>query len=210
MEHEIRGNGFRVGTVSAQDTARAKVRVTFPDRDQLVSYWLPVLVTKAQHDKFYDMPDIGEQVVCLMDLRDEAGCVLGAIYSSADTPPVNSPDKWHVTFKDTAVLEYDRNLHVLKHVAQDNALFKYDSVAHAMTFQLPNGAIATVTANGAEIQIDASGNVNISPGSGGQIVLAGGGPAIARVGDSVVVNDPDDGPITGHITGGSSKANCGG
>ena len=99
-------SGFRVGLVKQLDPAKAKVRVVFPDYDQLLSYWLPVLAAKSQNDKVYWMPDIGEQVVCLMDRRDEAGCVLGAIYSAADAPPVNSPDKWHVTFSDGAAAEY--------------------------------------------------------------------------------------------------------
>src|SRR5208283_5084591 len=91
---------FRVGIVQAQDTARAKVRVVFPDYDEMISWWLPVIFSKTQDDKAYWIPDIGEQVVCLMDLRDEAGAVLGAIYSRADTPPVNSADKFYLGFKD--------------------------------------------------------------------------------------------------------------
>ena len=33
------------------------------------------------------LPDLGEQVCCLMDENDEAGVVLCAVYSSADPPP---------------------------------------------------------------------------------------------------------------------------
>ena len=93
---------FRVGIVQAQDTAHAKVRVVFPDYDEVISWWLPVIFWKTQDDKAYWIPDIGEQVVCLMDLRDEAGAVLGAIYSAADATPVNSADKFYVGFKDGA------------------------------------------------------------------------------------------------------------
>ena len=85
---------FRVGIVQQQDTARAKVRVVFPDYDEMISWWLPIVFPKTQNDKAYWIPDIGEQVVCLMDLRDEAGAVLGAIYSDADAPPVNSADNF--------------------------------------------------------------------------------------------------------------------
>ena len=74
----------------------------------MISWWLPVVFAKTQDDKAYWIPDIGEQVVCLMDLRDEAGAVLGAIYSSADVPPVNSADKFHLGFKDGARFDYDR------------------------------------------------------------------------------------------------------
>jgi phage baseplate assembly protein V len=74
---------FRVGLVKQQDLQGARLRVAFPDRDQMLSYWLPILFSKTQNDKSYWIPDIGEQVVCLMDEHDEAGTVLGAIYSSA-------------------------------------------------------------------------------------------------------------------------------
>ena len=73
---------FRVGLVKQQDLQGARVRVAFPDRDQMLSYWLPILFPKTQNDKSYWVPDIGEQVVCLMDEHDEAGAVLGAIYST--------------------------------------------------------------------------------------------------------------------------------
>jgi hypothetical protein len=29
------------------------VRVTFPDRNQMVSWWLPIVVGKSQNDKTY-------------------------------------------------------------------------------------------------------------------------------------------------------------
>ena len=39
---------FRVGIVKAQDAVNARVRVIFPDRDQMESWWLPVVVAKTQ------------------------------------------------------------------------------------------------------------------------------------------------------------------
>jgi phage baseplate assembly protein V len=89
------------------------------------------------------MPDVGEQVACLMDEHDEDGAVLGSIYSSADMPPVSSGDKWHVTMKDGATFEYDRSSHVL-------------------AVNLPKNGTFTVTANSATIQIDANGNIDLT------------------------------------------------
>lgn len=208
---------FRVGIVQAQDTARAKVRVVFPDYDEMISWWLPVVFFKTQNDKAYWIPDIGEQVVCLMDLRDEAGAVLGAIYSSADAPPVNSADKFHLAFKDGARFDYDRAAHVLDLLFEDSTEIKYDArthlldlrfqdqgelsydgIDHALTMNLPNGAVFNLTANGAQIQIDSSGNVNIT--SAGQIQLGAGLLAgVARLGDQVQV-----GEATGTIVTASS------
>jgi phage baseplate assembly protein gpV len=198
---------FRVGIVQAQDTANAKVRVVFPDYDAMISWWLPVIFAKTQDDKFYWIPDIGEQVVCLMDLRDEAGAVLGAIYSAADVPPVNNADKFHIAFKDGASFDYDRVLHLLNlffqdttqlqydaliHLLdlkfQDQAELKYDGIEHVLSVSLPQGAMFNITANGAQIEIDSSGNVIIR--SGGLIQLGNGALAgVARLGDQVQVGE---------------------
>jgi hypothetical protein len=43
-----RAKMFRVGIVKAQDAVNARVRVIFPDRDQMESWWLPVVVAKTQ------------------------------------------------------------------------------------------------------------------------------------------------------------------
>jgi phage baseplate assembly protein V len=178
---------FRVGLVKQQDLQGARVRVAFPDRDQLLSYWLPIVFTKTQNDKSYWVPYIGEQVVCLMDEHDEAGAVLGAIYSSADTPPVQSADKYHMSFKDGASIEYDR-------------------AAHALAVSLPNGATMSISANGASIAIDASGNVKVVPGNGGRVALgaSGGAVGVARLGDRVQVTDDEGGLLNGTIVSAST------
>jgi phage baseplate assembly protein V len=178
---------FRVGLVKQQDLQGARVRVAFPDRDQLLSYWLPIVFTKTQNDKGYWVPDIGEQVVCLMDEHDEAGAVLGAIYSSADAPPVQSPDKYHMSFRDGASIEYDR-------------------AAHALAVSLPKGASMSISANGASIAIDASGNVKVVPGNGARVALgaSGGAVGVARLGDRVQVTDDEGGLLNGTIVSAST------
>jgi len=144
---------FRVGLVQQQDLQGARLRVVFPDRDQMVSYWLPILFPKTQNDKGYWIPDLGEQVVCLMDEHDEAGAVLGAIYSSVDIPPVQSADKYHISFKDGATVEYDR-------------------AGHALAMSLPDGATMNLSVNGASIAIDASGNITVHAAGGINLVTS--------------------------------------
>lgn len=140
---------FRVGLVQAQDVQNARVRVTFPDRHQMISWWLPILVPKSQNDKANWLPDIGEQVVCLMDAHDEDGAVLGAIYSQADTtPPSMTADKWHVTMKDGAIFEYDRS-------------------SHTLAVNVPSNGTINITVNGGSANITANGgNVNLSAPNG--------------------------------------------
>ncbi|MDR1709990.1 MAG: phage baseplate assembly protein V [Candidatus Accumulibacter sp.] len=114
--NETRNEGgatFRFGTVSAVDAKTCRVRVRLPDYDNMRTAWLPVLAAKTQDDKDYWLPDVGEQVVALLDERGEDGVVLGAVYSSADAPPVASGNKRHIRFSDGTTAEYDRSTHKL-------------------------------------------------------------------------------------------------
>ncbi|HXN85804.1 MAG TPA: phage baseplate assembly protein V, partial [Candidatus Binataceae bacterium] len=114
--------------------------MVFAEFDQMLSYWLPVVVPKTQNDKAYWLPDVGEQVVCLMDDRDEAGVVLGAIYSKVDSTPVQSADKYHLGFKDGTSMEYDRAAHVLALSFTDGTAIKYDAGAHALALSFEDAA----------------------------------------------------------------------
>lgn len=107
-------NLIRVGIVSSVDAAACTVRVAFSDKENMVSYDLPVLQNNTLNNKSYHLPDAGEQVVCLFLPNGLAqGFVIGSIYSAQDVPPVNSADKWHVKFADGTTIEYDREEHTL-------------------------------------------------------------------------------------------------
>jgi len=137
---------FRVGLVQAQDVQNCRVRVTFPDRNQLVSWWMPIVVPKSQNDKAYWLPDIGEQVVCLMDSHDEDGAVLGAIYSQADTtPPSMTADKWHITMKDGSTFEYDRSSHTLAVNVVSNGTINITVNGGSLNLSAPNGDVTFKT-----------------------------------------------------------------
>lgn len=99
----------RQGVVTSVNEEAATVRVRMPDADDTVSKELPVLFRKTQDNKEYDLPDIGEQVVCLFLANGlEQGFVIGSPYSSVDKPPVSNRDKKHYRFSDGSWLEYDR------------------------------------------------------------------------------------------------------
>jgi phage baseplate assembly protein V len=142
-------SGFRVGLVTQQDVQNCRVRVVFPDHDQMVSWWLPVVVPKTHNDKAYWLPDLGEQVVCLMDAHDEDGAVLGAIYSQGQqgdaTPPQMTGNKWHVTFQDGATVEYDRNLHTLAISVPANGTINITVNGGNLNLAAPNGDITFKT-----------------------------------------------------------------
>ncbi|WP_297889743.1 phage baseplate assembly protein V [Sulfurihydrogenibium sp.] len=105
---------IKVGKVVAVDEKTCRCRVQLEDNDGVVTYWLPIIVNKSQKDKFYWLPDIGEEVLCaFLEHGIEQGFVLGAIYNEKDTVPVVSKDKYHIRFEDGTTIEYDRKSHKL-------------------------------------------------------------------------------------------------
>lgn len=97
---------FKNGIVEESKVGWAKVR--FPDIDDLLTQWIPVMHSKTQDDKQFWTLDIGEQVKCLMDERLEDGCVVASLYSEADVPPTDDVDEYGVTFKDGGWFSYNR------------------------------------------------------------------------------------------------------
>ena len=102
------GATLQFGVVSAVDEAGHNLRVTIPALEDMETDWLPMTTPAAGGNQFYSLPDEGEQVVCLLDARGENGCVIGAIYSTADKPPASSKDKWVRRFKNGTIIEHDR------------------------------------------------------------------------------------------------------
>ena len=106
---------IRVGFVNARQPEKMRVKVTVRDTTgaQLGTDWLPVLCPRASGDMQYDLPDIGDQVLCLfLPYGLEQGFVVGTMYGK-QVPPVQSGDKWHRKFADGTTLEYDRASHKL-------------------------------------------------------------------------------------------------
>ena len=112
---DVLAQTIRVGFVTARQPEKMRVQVELRDTvtQPLTSAWLPVLCPRASGDLAYDLPDVGDQVLCLfLPYGLEQGFVLGAMYGKA-SPPVASGDKWHRKFSDGTVLEYDRVAHKL-------------------------------------------------------------------------------------------------
>lgn len=103
---------LRFGIVSQINPVLAQARVSFQD-DESTSYWLPVLQTKTFKDKFYAMPDIGEQVACLMDENSEDGVILGAIYSTEDVPVVTSEKQLSLNLENNSLINIDKETNSL-------------------------------------------------------------------------------------------------
>lgn len=88
---------YRRGTVIERDPARGKVKVKLHDEDGDTSFWLHVNQLGTGKNKFYRMPDVDDQVTCLMDWDGEDGVVMGAIWSEGDAPPTGDGDTLHIS-----------------------------------------------------------------------------------------------------------------
>ena len=99
---------YLVGIIQEIDSKAMKARVLFPDREGLVSPWMPLVVAWAQLNRAYRMPDMGEQVACFMDDNMESGCIVGSIYGGSETPPEESGDVTAVHFGDGTIVRHDR------------------------------------------------------------------------------------------------------
>lgn len=138
---------FESGLVETVDTARAQVRVRFPGRDNLVSFWMPVLQQRTMGDQYYWLPERGEQVYCLVDAEGVRGVVLGAIYSDADLPPTDDADVRMVKFSDGTTVEYNRS-------------------AHRLEIQVVGGAGAEIRVSSAgDVRVEAAGALHLVAGS---------------------------------------------
>lgn len=85
---ELLAGLVRVGEVSEIQAGR--VRVVFNDRDGVSSGLLQVLHRRTKGALDYDMPSVGEPVLCLMLPPDQVdGFVLGAVYDARQAPPTD-------------------------------------------------------------------------------------------------------------------------
>lgn len=102
-------NFIRMGRVSTTNPEKMTVKVVFEDKDNMVSDELPVLVQGSSRNRHYWLPDVGEQVCCLMlPNGHNAGICLGSYYSEADPPNANSQEVRRIDFGDGSYMQFDR------------------------------------------------------------------------------------------------------
>lgn len=113
MDTNFIKNIIRIGRVSSIDVNTNTARVAFSDKDDLVSGNLMIVNRGSMVDKDYWVPDIDEQVLCLMQpnasgkgLND--GFILGSFFSAEDPQQESSADVRAVKFSDGTVVKHDR------------------------------------------------------------------------------------------------------
>ena len=114
MDTNFIKNIIRIGRVSSIDVNTNTARVAFSDKDDLVSGNLMIVNRGSMVDKDYWIPDIDEQVLCLMlpnksGLGLNEGFILGSFFSAEDPPQERSTDVRAVKFGDGTVIKHDRS-----------------------------------------------------------------------------------------------------
>lgn len=86
----------------------------YPERDDMVSGDLKVIVRHAFKNKQYGLPEIDEQVVCLLlQTGQEEGFVIGATYNEKDVVPIIDENVHMFEFEDGTFIKYNTETHVL-------------------------------------------------------------------------------------------------
>lgn len=180
---------FKIGEVSSIDPAACTARVIFDDEGSIVSYDLPVMQRNSFCNKDYQMPDVGEDVLCLFRGNGfEDGVIIGSFYAGDVSPPESSADRRTIVFKDGTRVCYDRAAHVLSITIEGTSIV-FDRQSGTIT--VPSG----VTVNCTTATVNASGCVRIDTpatsvtgtltvdglitGKGG-LAVAGGGGVVAN------------------------------
>lgn len=89
MDYDAIRDLIRQGKVT--EVIGSKARVTFEDRDNVVSAPLSVLQLYTGENKSIHMPSIGDEVLCLfLPTGLEDGYIIGSVYTSGNNPPADN------------------------------------------------------------------------------------------------------------------------
>lgn len=102
------GEIFKAGIVSSIDPTTCTVRVTFPDRDDMVSADLPIIQRNCGETQDYSLPAVGDNVLCgFLGTGTEDGFVFGSFYNKKKTSQLNSENIRGLIFPDGTKITYD-------------------------------------------------------------------------------------------------------
>lgn len=97
-------NMIRVGRINSVDEDKGTVRVLFDDKDNMVSDELQLL------DFEYDIPPIGEQVICFfLPNGIQQGFCLKGFYSDINKPPIKDKNIYFKKLGDGTSIEYNKS-----------------------------------------------------------------------------------------------------
>jgi phage baseplate assembly protein V len=126
-------SAYKNGIIRENDPKNGRSRVEFIDEDGTTSYWMRWNSPFTGKSKFYNQPDIGSQVNCLVDHNGEDGVIIGASYSKADPPPTQNGKQ-------------------MKAAMEGGLDYIYDKVAGTLWLKLPNTITLQCGSSTIEIQ----------------------------------------------------------
>lgn len=157
---------IRVGEVTQIMPEKHMVRVLFPEDDNSVSYELFVLCRNSFSNKDYNMPDLGEDVLCLF-LPDgtEDGFVIGSFYAEDVPKPTSSQNERKVQFSDNTTVTYNRDSHSLDIVIENTQIHAdrqkiVINTSESVTVQTKNANVIAAS----DISMQASGSIKLQAG----------------------------------------------
>lgn len=105
-------NMVRIGIVSSVNGKNCTAKVTFPDKDNMVSGDLPIIQIGANGTEGYWVPEVGTRVLCLFATNPSGnglntGFILGAYYTKAKPPAEDDESVRSIRFPDGSFIRYD-------------------------------------------------------------------------------------------------------
>lgn len=205
-------NTIRPGMVLEADYAKARIRVQMGEN---TSAWLPWLTSRAGEDRTWHAPEVGEQVIVMAPGGElSAGYVMpGGIYKNDYPANADKPEISRTTYKDGAVIEYDRENHAhLIQLPEGKATVKVGDDAQTeitpdkITAKVGSDAKTEITAskilaqigNDAKSEITAS-KITHSLGSSSKIEVTSGSVKITVGGTTLEIASGGI-TITGNVT----------
>ncbi len=108
-------NVVKIGTVKRYNPGNHTAVVEFKDFESVISRELQVLEPFTHQNKTYSPLREGQKVICLLLPQSGTtdGFIIGSVYDADNPPPVENRNKFHITFEDGTVIEYDTAEHML-------------------------------------------------------------------------------------------------
>ena len=106
----------RVGIVTSTNPEKNTCRVTFEDKDNLVSGDLRILHRGSSATKDYWMPAVNDEVVCIFPTNDENYCdgfIVGTLFNEKEKPNADKQEITRTDFADGTFIEYNSKSHTL-------------------------------------------------------------------------------------------------
>ena len=147
------------GIVSSVNPQNATARVVFSDRDNTVSYDVPITFANTGFAKIYSMPKVGQPVKCsFLGTGMEDGFIDGSFYNSDNPPPKTGDHLHYIAFDDGAIIEYDAESKIMTLKSGGGGIVLDDIVTVTKNLIVNNGIASG--AGGGNVEI--TGSVTVS------------------------------------------------